>query len=64
MTERISNAESGERAEAVLVEHVRRPSCAARLQRYGGNRPLRHILGSTRNFQAQVKSIRVRDRRS
>lgn len=42
-----------------MVEHVRCPSCAERLERYGGNRPLRDVLCSRCDFQAQVKSIRV-----
>jgi hypothetical protein len=59
MSERISNAESGERAEQFVVEKVRCPSCGSRLHRYGGNRPLRDVLCSRCDFQAQVKSIRA-----
>lgn len=59
MARSISNTESGELAEQFLVTNVRCPSCGARLQRYGGNRPLRDVLCSRCDFQAQVKSIRV-----
>jgi len=55
----ISNTESGERAEQFVIDHVRCPSCEARLERYGANRPLRDVLCSRCDFQAQVKSIRV-----
>lgn len=55
----ISNSESGKRAEEFVVEQIRCPSCGERLARYGGNRPLRDVLCSRCDFQAQVKSIHV-----
>lgn len=55
----ISNAESGARAEQFVVERVRCPACESLLQRYGGVRPLRDVLCSRCDFQAQVKSIKV-----
>lgn len=53
----ISNPESGELAEKFVIDSVRCPYCASQLQRYGGNRPLRDVLCSRCDFQAQVKSI-------
>lgn len=60
--DRISNTESGSRAEEFLIAHVRCPACGSRLQQYGANRPLRDVLCVQCDFQAQVKSVKVSPR--